>query len=430
MTGQEFYELIKENVVILDGATGSNLQKAGMPFGVCPEQWIIEHPNILQDLQRSYVEAGSQIVYAPTFGANRFKLAEYGLSDQVEYMNKRLVNISREAVGYDVLVAGDLTMTGKLLKPLGTLSFEEMVDVYKEQVSVLVEAGVDLIVIETMMNLAETRAALIAVKEASSLAVMVTMSFEKNGKTIYGTDPQTAIEVLQSLGADAVGINCSAGPDYMLSILQQMEPQAKVPLITKPNAGVPKLRDGKTLYDMDVSTFSLHMKKLIEHGAVLIGGCCGTDPQYISAISKMEKRKSVSQIKHSSSFFLTTERNCFSIDQSSKIKTIDPLKDKDIVEEYQDGEYDSLIDIIEEYNDEGVDVICLSIEGKEGVTYIQNTLEEICSIIQIPLAFSSSNIDILQAALRCYPGRAGLIAKTTDISQLQILCQKYGAVLL
>ena len=222
MTRAEFKQLVQNGPVILDGATGTNLQMAGMPVGVCPEQWIIEHPQVMIDLQRAYVEAGTQILLAPTFTANRIKLEEYGLTDKLPAMNRRLVAISKEAAGDKALVAGDITMTGQQLYPMGELQFEELVEVYKEQIQVLCEAGIDLLIVETMMSLQEARAALLAAKETCELPVLISMTYNEDGRTLYGTDPATAIITLQSLGADAVGMNCSTGPQEMLEPIRKI----------------------------------------------------------------------------------------------------------------------------------------------------------------------------------------------------------------
>lgn len=212
MKKEEFRELAKSRVLFLDGATGSNLMKAGMPAGVCPEQWILEHEDIMENLQREYVRAGSDILYAPTFTANRIKLEEYGLADRIEEINTKLVSLSKRAAEGKALVAGDLTMTGRQLAPMGDMGFEELIDIYKEQIRYLADAGADLLVVETMMSLQESRAALIAAKETCELPVMVTMTFEKDGRSLFGTDAVSAAVTLESLGADAIGANCSTGP--------------------------------------------------------------------------------------------------------------------------------------------------------------------------------------------------------------------------
>ncbi len=209
MTKQEFLDLVEKGPVILDGATGTNLQEAGMKMGVCPEQWILENPQVIIDLQRKYVEAGSNILYAPTFTANRVKLHEYGLSGKLWEMNQKLAALSKEAAGDKAYVAADISMTGEQIYPIGDMMFEELVDIYKEQAAALEAAGVDLFVVETMMSLQECRAAVIAIKETSHKPVLVSLTLEENGRTLFGTDGATAAVVLQSLGADAVGLNCS-----------------------------------------------------------------------------------------------------------------------------------------------------------------------------------------------------------------------------
>ena len=280
MNKNDFREFIKDRIVYLDGGTGTNLAKAGMPGGVCTEKWVSENPEAMLALQRRYIEAGSDILYAPTFTANRIKLAEYGLENEQEDLIRTLVSISKQAAGEctdrKVLVAGDITMTGRQLKPIGNLELEELIDVYKEQILLLEKYGCDLLVIETMMSLAETRAALIAAREVSSLPVMVTLTFEASGRTLFGTDAITGAVVCESLGADAIGVNCSTGPAQMASIVSDMAANTKVPIIAKPNAGLPELdENNNTVYAMDADTFAAEMVVLVVAGARVIGGCCG-----------------------------------------------------------------------------------------------------------------------------------------------------------
>ncbi|MED9933962.1 MAG: homocysteine S-methyltransferase family protein [Catenibacillus sp.] len=279
-------DLLQSGPLYLDGATGTNLQKAGMPAGVCPEAWMIENAQVLTELQRGYAAAGSDIVYAPTFSGNRIKLDEYGLGGRIEEINRTLVRLTKAAVGDKCFVAGNLTMTGQAIEPVGTLPFETLVDCYKEQVRIIADEGVDLFVIETMMNLGETRAALLAVKEETKLPVFVTISLDENGRTLYGTDPAAALVSLEALGADAFGINCSAGPDRLGEIVKRLDRYAGIPLIVKPNAGMPKLLEGQTVYDMPAAEFVREMKKLVAAGASILGGCCGTDASYIKLLKQ------------------------------------------------------------------------------------------------------------------------------------------------
>ena len=256
MKTEELYTMIQQKPVILDGATGSNLQKVGMKPGVCPEEWILENEDKLIDLQKSFVEAGTNILYAPTFSGNRVKLEEYGLADRAEEINKRLVGLSKRAAGDKALVAGDMTMTGVALEPVGPMKLEALINIYKEQAKYLLEAGVDLFVVETMMSLAETRAAVIAIKEVCNLPVIASLTFQEDGRTLYGTDPVTAVVVLQSIGADIIGVNCSTGPGEMIPVIKKMKEYAEVPILAKPNAGLPVLEDGVTVYPMTPEEFA------------------------------------------------------------------------------------------------------------------------------------------------------------------------------
>ncbi len=285
MTNDQFYKLFTTGPVLLDGATGSNLMKMGMPRGVCTEAWVCEHADIILDLQRSYARAGSQIIYAPTFSANRHSLGRHGLSDRVPELNQKLVRISKQVE--DVLVAGDMTTTGVPMEPLGTMSYNELFHIYSEQAAALSEAGADLIVVETMLGVDETAAALEAIRSVCQLPVLCTVSIQADGGLYFGGTCYDAATTLEALGASAVGINCSLGPEQLLSIVRNLKSLIQIPLIVKPNAGMPTISDeGEAIYPMDPATFATHMKTLVSAGADLIGGCCGTSPAYIAALKE------------------------------------------------------------------------------------------------------------------------------------------------
>ena len=288
MTRQEFLEKAKDHVILLDGATGSNLRKAGMPVGISSEEWVLKNPGVLQELQRAYVEAGSEIVYAPTFAANRISLKNFGLEKKVTEINSRLVKISKDAVGNHALVAGDLTTTGQLLEPRGDLSYEMLYQTYQEQIKALADAGADLLVAETMLSVDETVVALDAAQSVCDLPVMCTLSLEADGTAMYGGNAVEAVVTLQEMGAAAVGLNCSVGPDQLEAVVANMKTVAQVPIIAKPNAGMPVINElGEALYDMNARDFALHTKKLVELGAGIVGGCCGTTPEYIRCLAKL-----------------------------------------------------------------------------------------------------------------------------------------------
>lgn len=284
MTREEFAALAKDGI-LLDGATGSNMYQAGMPKNVCVEAWLLENPDAVMDLQRRYAEAGSQIVYAPTFGANRLSLEKHGLQDEVARLNSGLVANTKKAVGADVLVAGDMTTTGELLEPIGELEEEELFEIYREQVKALYEAGVDLFVAETLMCVQEAEIALRAVRDVCDLPFMATLTVQQDGRAFFGGSAAEAVETLPKEGADAVGINCSFGPEQLDGLVSEMKAKATVPVIVKPNAGMPVTdASGNAIYPMQAEEFAAHMKRLIGIGAQVVGGCCGTTPACIAAL--------------------------------------------------------------------------------------------------------------------------------------------------
>ena len=287
MTRSEFQALLDKGPVILDGATGSNLRASGMPVGVCTEQWVLEHPAVLQDLQRAYVDAGSQIVYAPSFSANRLSLAMYGLEDKLAEMNRALVQLSRDAVGGRALVAGDMATCGKPVDVEGGVSYDELIEVYREQAQVLVDAGVDLIGLETMMGVTECSAAIEAIRSVCDLPVMCTLTLDAVGAAYFDGDAEQAVQTLPALGADAIGVNCGQGPELYVSVIQRMRMHTDLPLIAKPNAGLPVIQsDGSAVYGMSPGKFAREMEKLKKAGANILGGCCGTTPEHIRMLKE------------------------------------------------------------------------------------------------------------------------------------------------
>ena len=287
MTKEEFQKLA-EKVTLLDGATGSNLFVMGMPRGICSEEWILDHPDVLVELQKAYVEAGSQILCAPTFGANRFNLSSHGLGAQVEEMNHELVKISKKAVDGKAYVAGDVTAIVKMIGMSSEATYEKAMERYKEQMRYLVDAGVDVILMETMTSMDEAMAALEAAQQVCDLPVLCSMTIDADGSIYAGGHIFEAAETLQEMGADAVGINCSVGPEQLVSIVEGLNQRLHIPMIVKPNAGMPKISDtGEASYDMTPERFGRSMKVLLEKGAKIVGGCCGTTPDYIRELKKI-----------------------------------------------------------------------------------------------------------------------------------------------
>lgn len=444
MTREEFRQLSKDHILYLDGATGSNLVKAGMPSGVCPEQWILEHREVMLQLQKTYVQSGTNILYAPTFTANRVKLAEYHLENNMTSMIHDLVAISKEAAastpGQTVLVAGDITMTGEQLKPMGKMELEELIDIYKEQILCLVDAGADLLVVETMMSLAETRAALIAAKEVCTLPVIATLTFEADGRTLFGTDAKTAAIVLESLGASAVGANCSTGPAQMEQIISDMLSVTTIPVIAKPNAGLPYLdENGSTCYNMEAEEFAEEMAVLVNVGATILGGCCGTTPEFIRQIHERFGTDATVTVprRPDGIRYLTSERVTvgFGLDDGFFVvgERINPTGKKALQAQLREGSFEKVIQFAEEQEACGAKVldINMGMSGIDEKASMLRALEEVSGVTNLPLSLDSSYVEVLEAALRNYPGRAlvnSVSLETEKFEKLLPVVAKYGAM--
>ena len=437
MTKKEFREYVSKGAIVLDGATGTNLMAAGMPIGVCPEAWVMEHQDVLYDLQSAYVKAGTNIVYAPTFTGNRIKLEEYGLEDRIEEINTELVRLSKRAVDGKALVAGDMTMTGKQLFPLGDLMFEELVDVYKEQASILDHAGADLFVVETMMSLQECRAAVIAIKEVSDLPIMVTLSYNEDGRTLFGTPPETAVVVLQSLGVDAIGINCSTGPMEMVELVEKMAQYSTVPILAKPNAGLPELEDDKTVYKMTPQEFADAAVALVNAGASIVGGCCGTTPEHIKALSDAVRELPIRKPLERHRRILASERKNVEIDLDGGFivvgERINPTGKKKLQAELKEGKLDLVRQMAMEQEENGAKIldINMGMNGIDEKEMMKSVIYEVSSTVDCPLCIDSSHVDVIEEALKIYPGRAlinSISLESEKIEKLLPVAAKYGAM--
>jgi 5-methyltetrahydrofolate--homocysteine methyltransferase len=428
-----FTKLIRKKTCILDGATGTNLQKLGLSG--CPEAWVLEHPEALQDLQRRYAEAGSQAVYTCTLGANRIKLDEYGLGNKTAEMNRRLAEITREAAGRDVLVGGDVGPTGLFVEPFGELGFEAAVDCYKEQISALAEAGVDFIAIETMIDLQETRAALIAARECCGLPVLVSMTYERGGRTLTGTDAKTALITLQALGADAVGCNCSTGPQEMLSLVQAMRPYARVPLVVKPNAGLPVATGEGTHFNMKEDEFVFWMERLYEAGASILGGCCGTTPDFIRALSGAlgdlprppRRTESFSALTSAVQTVFIGGRVCVVGER------INPTGKKALQQSLKEGSMDRVIELGQRQRQAGAHVLDVNVgmAGVDEAALLKQAVLALSAALPLPLCIDTANPAALEKALRVYPGRAlinSIPAGDDGLEERLRVAQKYGAM--
>lgn len=437
MIKQELQDLFQKGPIILDGATGSNLMAKGMPMGVCPEDWIYHHKDAIVSLQKAYVEAGTQILYAPTFTANRIKLAEYDMEDRLEELNRAMVRYSREAAGDRAFVAGDLTMTGRQLYPVGDLMFEDLVDVYKEQVRAILKEGVDLFVIETMMSLQECRAALLAVKETCDLPVMISLTYNEDGRTLYGTSPEIAMVVLEHMGADIVGVNCSTGPLAMIPLVKAMLPYADIPIMVKPNAGMPELENGETVYKMTPEEFADACEQLVDAGASVVGGCCGTRPDHIKALADRMRGKKVEPIEKKNRPVLTSERGFVEVTLDGGFKVvgerINPTGKKALQEELRSGSMQMVRQFARDQEIAGAAILDVNM-GTNGIDEKATMLDaiyEVISTVDLPLSIDTSYVDVMEAALRIYPGRAlinSISCEAEKMKELLPIAKKYGAM--
>ena len=398
---------------VLDGSTGTQLQKRGFDSSVCAEEWVLRHPEVIHEIQRGYVENGSRIVYAPTFGANRVKLESHGIFNKVEEYNQRLAAISREAVGNTAFVAGDLAPTGKFLHPLGDMTFEELVEVYTEQAAALEQAGVDLFVVETLMTLPEARAALLAIRSVSRKPVFITFTCDENGKTLTGTDVTAALVVLQGMGVDAFGLNCSSGPDRMLAQLRRLKEYATMPLIAKPNAGVPRVVDGKAVYDCPPEEFTAYVEEMAECGVCLFGGCCGTEAEHIRALTQAVSgwKPRPASPAEPDKLPCATEKQVFLLDVSAAYGSVLPCDD-----ELEDALFDEM--------EEDAEMIAIEIRSEEEL----DLFADCQGMIGKPLCILCEDAGLLEQALRCYQGRAVYEGSLPD-EVLMPLVEKYGLLL-
>jgi 5-methyltetrahydrofolate--homocysteine methyltransferase len=434
---QKLLQLINKGVVILDGSTGVALQKRGMPMGACPEKWAFDNPKHLMELQKEYILSGTQVLYTFTLGGTRLKLDEFGHGKDVIKINEGLARISKKVAGNKALVAGDIGPTGRFPRPFGDMAFEDCVNIYKEQVTGLLKGGVDIFVIETMIDIQETRAAVLACRELTDKPVIASMTFDKDMRTLTGTDPITALITLQSLGADVVGVNCSTGPAEMVKVIEMMKPYAKVPLLAKPNAGLPRLMDGQTIFDMDAHVFASHTKAFLKAGVNMLGGCCGTSPAYIASIVKNVGMLKPSKVAVNDTACLTSARGTVFISRELPVtiigERINPTGKKVLQAELKEGKTEEIRKFAAEQAENGAHVLDVNV-GMPGINEKEAMLrivELLSSLSALPLCIDSTSPEVVEAALRIYPGRAlinSISGEPEKMKNLLAVAAKYGAM--
>ena len=421
----DFKELIKQGTVLLDGAMGTMLQNAGLEAGAAPELLNIDKPELIEDIHRKYVEAGSQIVYANTFGANRYKLK----NNSVKEIIAAGISIAKKACGKKALVALDIGPIGQLLEPSGTMTFEEAYDIFKEQI--IAGKSADVIVFETMTDLYELKAAVLAAKENSRQPIVCTMTFEENRRTFTGCCVSSMALLLNGLGVDAVGINCSLGPSQLIPICKELLEWTDMPVVLKPNAGLPDPVTGK--YDVSPEEFAEQMKYAASCGVKIFGGCCGTTPEYISALKKALDGTEVRRRKALPRSAVCTPSRTVVIDRPRIIgERINPTGKKLFKEALRNNDTGYILNQAIEQIRAGADILDVNVglpEIDEKAMMIK-AVKEIQSVTDAPLQIDSTIPEVLEAALRIYNGKPIVNSVNGEESSLETvlpLVKRYGA---
>lgn len=425
---------------IFDGAMGTMLQEGGLKPGGCPELMNLEQPDVVQKIHEAYIEAGATMIETNTFGASALKLDHYGLEDRVKEINEAAVKIACEASKGRAKIVGSLGPTGRFIVPLGDLEFEDAYQSFYEQAKTLADAGADYLLFETCIDIQEMRAGLLAAKDATSLPIICQLSYSEDGRTVTGTDPQTAAITLEALGADIIGVNCSLGPKELVPIVKTLAENCSVPISVLPNAGMPRLENGRTIFPMGPEEFASWGAKLVAAGATYLGGCCGTTPAHIKALAAAVKDLPLTERKSPDNRLRLTSRSKTVIIDKDLATTligerINPTGRKKLAEEIKNG---SLFSVKREAIDQvraGARLldVNMGVGGIDQVKAMHDAIREVSQITDAPLAIDTSDTKTLEAGLRAYPGRAlinSVSAEKERIEEFLPLAKKYGAAIL
>ncbi|WP_425059441.1 Methionine synthase [Sporomusa carbonis] len=425
---------------IFDGAMGTMLHQAGLKPGQCPEIWNIEQPEKVTAIHRQYIEAGANIIETNTFGANRIKLKHYGLETKVAAINAAGVAVARQAAKGYGKVAGSVGPTGKFIAPLGDLNFDTAYEVFYEQISALDKAGVDYIIIETIIDIQEMRAALLAAKAATRQPIICQLSFGADGRTVTGTDPRTAATTLSAMGASVIGANCSLGPAQLLPVIEILARSCSLPISVQPNAGMPELINGQTVFPMAADEMASWVPKLAAAGATYIGGCCGTTPLHIKAIrQEADKLKFQPEYQsHAVTALTSRTRTVYLGPQFAPViigERINPTGRKALAADIKAGNFvtvkkEALAQI---KAGAGVLDVNMGVPGIDQATTMKQAIDELATLVDVPLAIDTTDPAALEAGLKAYPGRALINSVTAESERLESflpLAKKYGAAVL
>ncbi len=437
MNWKDFYDKSRNSIAFSDGSMGVFLQKYGLAGGECPEIWNITHGEIVASVHQSYIDAGSELIITNTLGGNRVKLSEFNLGDSVKEINDSAVKIARRAAGDRAIVAGDVGPTGKFVRPLGPITFDEMKDIYSEQIEVLANAGADCIFFETHIDILELKAAIIACKEVCDLPIIASVTFEGDGRTVTGSTPGAAFTMIEALGADMAGTNCGTGPVDMINIIDEARGLISIPIIAQANAGVPFLSNGRTVFKGSIESYTDAAVKMIEKGANAVGGCCGTTPDHIKRIRDVigdmasinRKEIKVDFMKLSSRYI--ARKIGFEEPFTIIGERLNPTARKKLSEDIKTGKFEIFRDEALSQEEAGAHVLDLNmgIEGISEAAYFEKGIEILGNLVKTPLSIDTANAQAAELSLKLYPGKPILNSISAERKRLDLLktVKKYGA---
>lgn len=426
-------EEIGKRILFFDGGMGTLLQEQGLQAGELPETWNLKNPEPIIQIHKAYLAAGADIILANTFGANRFKYGE----DLEKIVTAGVANAKKAVAesGKKAYVALDIGSTGKLLKPMGTLDFEEAVGVFAEIIRVGEKAGADLILIETMSDTYELKAAVLAAKENSTLPIMATVIFDESKKMLTGASPQVVVSLLEGLGVDALGINCGLGPKQMKEIVKELLKYASIPVIVNPNAGLPRSENGKTVFDVGAEEFAEDMEEIVTMGAWFAGGCCGTTPVHIQAMVEKCKEITPVPIAPKNYTFVTSYSTAVELGGRPVIigERINPTGKSKFKQALRDHNIDYILEEGVKQEDSGAHILDVNVGLPEidEAAMMETIVYELQSIMPIPLQIDTTNMEAMERALRIYNGKPminSVNGKAEIMEQVFPLVKKYGGV--
>lgn len=436
---------------IFDGAMGTQLQAAGLPEGYCPELYNMEHPEVVRSIHEAYLRHGSDIITTNTFGASRIKLEDYQLQDRVVDLNAAAVRIAKAAIANvkpTARVAGSMGPTGTFIKPLGTMEFDEIYNVYREQADVLIASGVDFIIIETIIDIQEMRAALLAALDArkynnktkEEVPIICQCSFSEDGRMITGTPPEVAATLLEAMGADIIGINCSLGPDQLVPLVKKLASVTHLPISCQPNAGMPVLIDKQTVFPLGPAEMGEKIRAIADAGTTYIGACCGSTPQHIEAIKNaLAHYEPTPRIKPQPATIITSRTQLLRLGHTEEPviigERINPTGRKILSQELKEGNFIRVKRDALEQVEAGAAIldVNMGVAGMEQAPLMERAIQELTMLVEVPLSIDTLDPTALEVALKNYPGRALVNSVNGEEEQIQAimpLAKRYGACLL